>query len=214
MKMTGKACVLALICGLVGSLVVPALAQQAVAPKSAAQNSEWVSRINKALQNMPAMSGRFEQRQANGAHAAGTYLIDWPDNLRFAYDVNGETVVTVKGKYVAIQEKAGGEPNWFPVSLTPLAVIRRAVADGLSANMVRDINDEGGAFSASLFDPTGEVPGVATLYFNSANDRLYAWRLVDAQNLVTLVRLRDIQDHKALDKSLFAIVENDESDDD
>lgn len=174
----------------------------------------WLVRINRALSDMPDISGRFEQKQPNGAHAAGSYAIDWPDHLRFAYDHNGETVVTVKGKFVAVQEKPGGQPNWFPVSLTPLAVIRRAVADGIRTDMVVDITDEGAVYSVTLQDPKGEIPGTASLYFSAANDQLYAWRLVDAQNLVTLVRLRDITRHKALDKSAFTIVETYESEDD
>ena len=70
------------------------------------------------------MSGRFEQKLPNGGHAAGSYAIDWPSRLRFAYDGDGG-IVTVKGKFVAVQEQPGGEPNWFPVALTPLSVLRQ-----------------------------------------------------------------------------------------
>ena len=227
MKNPGNAAALARSPNLVISLLVigllmgaPAFAQEKGAHEKSAQDQSvlepdaWLARVNAALADMPDISGRFEQKQPNGAHAAGSYAMDWPDNLRFAYDHNGETVVTVKGKFVAVQEKPGGQPNWFPVSLTPLGVIRRAVADGIKPDMVVAFKDEGAAFSVTLQDPTGEIPGQATLYFSSANDQLYAWRLVDAQNLVTLVRLRDVTHHKALDKSAFAIVEYLENEDD
>ena len=77
-----------------------------------------VARINQALKALPPMSGRFEQKLPNGSHATGSYAIDWPSRLRFAYDGDGG-IVTVKGKFVAVQEQPGGEPNWFPVALTP-----------------------------------------------------------------------------------------------
>lgn len=174
----------------------------------------WLPRINAALSSMGAISGQFEQKLPNGAHAAGDYAIDWPQNLRFAYHHNGESVVTVKGKFVAVQERPGAAPNWFPVSFTPLAMIRQAVAEGIDAqNLIAlDIQDE--IYAATLRDPQGEVAGEATLYFTRADNQLYAWRLVDVQNLVTLVRLRAITRHETLDKSVFAIVENDESEDD
>lgn len=215
-----------------------AVAPTAVVPtaNSTADKDKWLPRINAALANMQALSGRFEQKLPNGGHAAGQYFIDWPQHLRFAYDVGSESVVTVRGKYVAVQDAPGGLPNWFPVSLTPLAVIRQAVAEGLSADMLAAVTDEDAVFSATLKDPSGDVPGEAMLFFAKGakgakgtkdarddndqagpsgpnGDQLYAWRLVDAQNQVTLVRLREITRHKALDKSVFAIVENDESDD-
>ncbi len=181
---------------------------------TAAQRADWLARVNKSLSSMADMSGRFEQKLPNGGHAAGDYLIDWPQNLRFAYQLNGESVVTVRGKFVAVQERPGGPPNWFPVSLTPLAMIRQAVAEGISDDMLVGLQIEDAIFAATLRDPSGAAPGQATLYFTRADNQLYAWRLVDAQNTVSLVRLRDITRHEALDKSLFAIVEDDENDDD
>ena len=75
-----------------------------------AQDGIWLARINQTLKAMPPMSGRFEQKLPNGGHAAGSYAIDWPSRLRFAYD-GGGGIVTVKGKFVAVQEQPGGEPK-------------------------------------------------------------------------------------------------------
>ena len=165
---------------------------------------------------MPPMSGRFEQKLPNGGHAEGSYAIDWPDRLRFAYD-GGGGIVTVKGKFVAVQEQPGGEPNWFPVALTPLSVLRRAVADGIAANMVTDLTLREDNYSITLEDPSGELPGTAQLFFTRTGgalqgDRLYAWRLTDVQNLVTLVRLSEIITHDALEAGHFEIVEIEEDD--
>ena len=201
--------------GLLGLLGCLLTAPLAAAPLTAADGA-FVTRINQALKTMPPMSGRFEQKLPNGGHAEGSYAIDWPDRLRFAYD-GGGGIVTVKGKFVAVQEQPGGEPNWFPVALTPLSVLRRAVADGIAANMVTDLTLREDNYSITLEDPSGELPGTAQLFFTRTGgardgDRLYAWRLTDVQNLVTLVRLSEIITHDALEDGHFEIVEIEEDD--
>jgi outer membrane lipoprotein-sorting protein len=178
----------------------------------APMDGDTLARVNKALQTMPPLSGRFQQKLPNGSHASGTYAIDFPDRLRFAYDVGGTSIVTVKGRFVAVQEAPGGEVNWFPVALTPLAVLRQAIRDGIRPNMVSGFKLREDNYSLTLHDPSGELPGSAELFFTRKDDRLYAWRLTDVQNLVTLVRLSEIMTHEALPRSRFDIVEIEEDD--
>lgn len=159
--------------------------------------------INRELKRLPPQSGRFSQVLPTGGVAQGSYLMDWPERLRFAYTphVDGEYedefggergdagVVTVRGEFVAVQDTPRAEPNWFPVSLTPLAVLRRAAAQGIQPAMVTAYQDEPDFLALTLHDPKGDLPGMATLYFSKPDFQLYAWRLVDVQNLVTQIRL-------------------------
>ena len=69
------------------------LASPLAAAPLGAQEGIWLARINQTLKAMPPMSGRFEQKLPNGGHAAGSYAIDWPSRLRFAYDGGGGIVV-------------------------------------------------------------------------------------------------------------------------
>jgi hypothetical protein len=133
------------------------------APARAQNPNVSLSEINAALKNIPPQSGRFEQSLPNGNMARGTYHMQWPARLRFAYEGanDGGSIVTVKGKFVAVQEKPGAEPNWFPVSLTPLSVLRQAVRDGITQDMVRARDDSDSVIALTLHDPKGELPGVA-----------------------------------------------------
>ncbi|MDG1008005.1 MAG: outer membrane lipoprotein carrier protein LolA [Alphaproteobacteria bacterium] len=207
------------IMALIGVLALYVLAFNAMAIRgalaidlAAAPDKAWLARINQSLKAMPPLSGRFQQKLPNGAHAAGSYAIDWPNRLRFAYDVGGESIVTVKGKFVAVQETAGAEANWFPVALTPLAVLRQAINDGIRADMVRDFTLRDDNYSITLTDPSAELPGQAQLFFTRTGDRLYAWQLTDVQNLVTMVRLSEIITHDSLPRNSFDIIENEEDD--
>ena len=165
--------------------------------------------INQALAALAPQSGRFRQAVANGTAVSGSYHMDWPQRLRFAYDAGGP-VITVKGKFIAIQDAPRQEPNWIPVSLTPLALIRRAVAQGISSAMLvtaqRGAAAGAGAYWAlTLRDPAAAIDGEATLFFTDKDYRLYAWRLVDTQNLITQISLSRITYHSQLAARVFDV---------
>lgn len=198
-------------------LVVPsytyAETNDAVVATPPAISAARLAEVNLGLKALPPQSGAFEQIMPNGGLAEGTYHMDWPARLRFAYDAaSGGAIVTVKGKFVAVQETARAEPNWFPVSLTPLAVLRQAVEIGIQPNMLVAASEAEGQLALTLRDPSGDLPGTATLYFAAPDWQLYAWRLVDVQSLVTQVRLRARRVHTDLSDRVFDI-DYDEPDD-
>ena len=83
--------------------------------------------------------------------------------------------------------------------------------------MVTDLTLRKNNYSITLQDPSGELPGTAQLFFTRHSgavegDRLYAWRLTDVQNLVTLVRLSEIITHEKLAASHFEIIQIEEDD--
>ena len=193
-------------------LTVVDLAAEPLTPDTVTLSPARLADINRGLKALPPQSGRFEQIMPNGGLAEGAYHMDWPARLRFAYDdAHGGAIVTVKGNFVAVQETARAEPNWFPVSLTPLAVLRQAVETGIQPAMVVAASETQEHLSLTLRDPNGNLPGTATLYFSGADWQLYAWRLVDVQNLVTQVRLRARSFPAALSDRIFDI-EYDEAD--
>lgn len=171
---------------------------------------EALTQINRALQNLPPQSGRFAQQQANGTDLGGSYHMQWPSRLRFSYDGDGP-VITVKDNFIAVQERPRAEPNWLPVGLTPLGLIRQAVTAGLRSDMIIAATQNETAWALTLHDPSDATPGQATLYFAKPDMTLYGWHLVDAQNLVTRLWLSEIRVDAKLDERAFDI-EYDEDD--
>ena len=192
-----------------GLLSGPTLAQ--AAPNDNVPSNVPLAAINRALQNLPPQSGRFQQILPNGTQITGEYHMDWPQRVRFSYD-GGGAVITVKDGFIAVQDTPRAEPNWVPVSLTPLALIRRAIAQGISAAMLVEAEAGDAFWALTLRDPSGDTPGQATLFFTKAETTLYAWRLIDVQNLVTQLRLSGIRPQTNLDPALFHIDYDDEED--
>ena len=163
-----------------------------------------LAQINQYLKNLPPQSGRFEQSLSDGARLRGVFYMDWPRRLRFAYDAGG-AVVTLKDNFIAVQDTPRGEPNWFPVTLTPLGVLRAVMADGIRADMIVAQQVTADFVALSVRDTQNDLPGTATLYFARPDLQLYAWRLVDVQNLETQVRLSAIETHAQLGDAYFSI---------
>ena len=206
MSRIGRADMWPAIIAVLAVLTAADLAAQPLTTDAVTLSPARLADINRGLKALPPQSGRFEQIMPNGGLAAGPYHLDWPARLRFAYDdAHGGAIVTVKGKFVAVQETARAEPNWFPVSLTPLAVLRQAVETGIQPAMVVAASETQEQLSLTLRDPKGDLPGTATLYFTGPDWQLYAWRLVDVQNLVTQVRLSARSYPPALSDRIFDI---------
>ena len=206
MSRIGRADMWLAIIAVLAVLTAADLAAQPLTTDAVTLSPARLADINRGLKALPPQSGRFEQIMPNGGLAAGTYHMDWPARLRFAYDdAHGGAIVTVKGKFVAVQETARAEPNWFPVSLTPLAVLRQAVETGIQPAMVVAASETQEQLSLTLRDPKGDLPGTATLYFTGPDWQLYAWRLADVQNLVTQVRLSARSYPPALSDRIFDI---------
>ena len=206
MSRIGRADMWPAIIAVLAVLTAADLAAQPLTTDAVTLSPARLADINRGLKALPPQSGRFEQIMPNGGLAEGTYHMDWPARLRFAYDdAHGGAIVTVKGKFVAVQETARAEPNWFPVSLTPLAVLRQAVETGIQPAMVVAASETQEQLSLTLRDPKGDLPGTATLYFTGPDWQLYAWRLVDVQNLVTQVRLSARSYPPALSDRIFDI---------
>ena len=206
MSRIGRADMWPAIIAVLAVLTAADLAAQPLTTDAVTLSPARLADINRGLKALPPQSGRFEQIMPNGGLAAGTYHMDWPARLRFAYDdAHGGAIVTVKGKFVAVQETARAEPNWFPISLTPLAVLRQAVETGIQPAMVVAASETQEQLSLTLRDPKGDLPGTATLYFTGPDWQLYAWRLVDVQNLVTQVRLSARSYPPALSDRIFDI---------
>lgn len=187
-------------------LLGTAIAQQT--PPRATDEAEAqavpLAQINRHLKNLPPQSGRFEQSLADGSRLRGRFYMDWPQRLRFAY-AQGGTVVTLKDNFIAVQDTPRGEPNWFPVALTPLGVLRAAMADGISPEMIVARQVTADFVALTVRDADDNLPGTATLYFARPSLQLYAWRLVDVQNLQTQVRLSAIETHAQLSDEHFTI---------
>ncbi len=172
-----------------------------------------LKQLRQALLAMPPLTGRFLQRAPNGGLLRGTVALSLPNKMRFAYEGEAQTIITVSGPWISVQEAPGAEANRFPVSATPLQLMRDAWDKPISPANVKAISIDGGRAEVTLVDGDhGDTAGLMTLVFSHPQMRLLGWQITDAQNLVTQFALTQVRVETSLPNSTFFVEEN-ESDD-
>lgn len=192
---------LTLACGLI---ITPAQAAEPPPELSLTQ-------LRQALLALPPQTGRFLQRAPNGGLLRGTFALALPEKMRFAYEDEAQSIITVSGPWISVQEAPGAEANRYPVSVTPLQLMRDVWDKPISPANVKEILIEGGRAQVTLVDgDDGETAGLMTLVFEHPTMRLIGWQITDAQNLVTQFALTEVRVVDSLPNSRF-FVQEDES---
>lgn len=160
------------------------------------------------LAQLPPQSGKFTQVSGEKRILEGTFLFDFPHRLRFAYHKGAHSVVTIRRRWIAVQDFQGGEANRFPVSATPLKLLLTDQGVRLDARYVGAIRRRADTLVVELRDPTGDIPGKLRLRLTASPPRLRGWQSVDAQGTKTTVTLHDIAVAARLPDHLFHIQED------
>jgi len=188
--------------------LIASLASVWAAPAAAA-SAVLAAKVKQRLQTIGPLSGRFVQTTPGGAERQGMFWLDLPRYARFAYRAAPQSIVTLRGNWLVVQDAPRAEANRFPVSATPLVMLRYGAKQLVPEAIIAEHRSATQA-AVTLADPQGDVAGQLTLHFALPDWRLTGWQVRDAQNLTTTVALRDVQRHDSLSPRLFDI-EEDES---
>ena len=167
--------------------------------------------IRQALLALKPQSGEFVQRAPNGGLIEGRFDLSLPDKMRFAYRGSSLTVVTVAGPWISVQETPGGEANRYPVSATPLQLLRDSWEKPIDPTHVKKLIADERFVELTLVDGKGDTPGELTLIFGAAELQLRGWQTIDAQGQVTQVALRSVTYVDALPNETFFVDEEEDS---
>ena len=171
-----------------------------------------LTEIRQALWAIPAQQGRFFQRNPNGSLSQGQFHLSLPDKMRFAYDGEPGSIITIAGRWISVQEEPGGEANRFPVSLTPLKLLRETWAEPIDPANVKAFTIGERTAELSLVDGEGDTPGEIRIIFDYPSMRLLGWQTTDVQNLETQIVLRQVEYVESLPNSTFFVDENERDD--
>ncbi len=167
-----------------------------------------LTEIRQALWAIPPQQGRFIQRNPNGSLSQGQVHLSLPDKMRFAYDGEPGSIITIAGRWISVQEEPGAEANRFPVSLTPLKLLRETWAKPIDRANVKAFTIGEQTAELSLVDGEGDTPGEIKIIFGYPSMKLLGWQTTDVQNLETQIVLRQIGEVESLPNSTFFVDEN------
>lgn len=184
-------------------LAIPALAAR---PVQAASLSE----IERALRSTQTMVASFRQTAADGSVATGTMTLKRPGRVRFDYGAKSPILVVADGYRLSFIDYKVRQVSQWPLSETPLRVLLDPAADLAQVARVlpEDQSPVPGAVAVEALDrkrpdlgrilfllkPDGAAPG---------GQALIGWRVIDAQNNLTVVELSDVRWNVSVADSAF-----------
>lgn len=184
-------------------LATPALMIAGPALALPAADQALVDRAVAWLQGLPTARGRFVQTDPRGSVTQGVIYLQRPGRARFEYDAPSSLLVVSDGKVVSVADRRLKTVNRYFLSQTPLKLF---LADeirldrGVAVSRVARLAD---GFEITAQDRVGKTRGQIVLTFADNPLQLLGWKITDARNAVTQVRLTSLVRAGQLDPGLF-----------
>ena len=164
-------------------LVKPAAAADAV--NLTDKDRETLAAIERYLNGITTVEGRFIQSSSNGSYAEGNIWIERPDKMRFEYDPPVPLLIIASDRTLALYDKELKQISQVPVWDTPLwflfedeiklddSLVLTKLEYGAGEVVIR-IQEE---------QAEGNLSSV-TLTFSEAPVALRKWEVVDSQGVI------------------------------
>jgi outer membrane lipoprotein-sorting protein len=192
--------------GVALTLAQPAPAATQVAAQVAALSPDEVATLNRVeryLNDIKTLKGRFVQTSSNGAYAEGEVYLDRPGHMRFDYDPPVPVLIIANGLSLLYYDEELKEATFLPLWETPLwFLIREEVRFDDNVEIVA-IEEALGTLRITLRDPDSPDRGEVTLMFADNPLTLKKWEVVDPQGVQTQVSLVNPVYGEAVDPDLF-----------
>jgi outer membrane lipoprotein-sorting protein len=194
------------LCAAFLALTPPLPAAGAQAVQLAALSPDDVAtltRVERYLNDIKTLQGRFVQTSSNGSYAEGEVWLDRPGHLRFDYDPPTPVLIIANGLSLLYYDEELKEATFLPLWETPLwFLIREEVRFDDNVEIVA-IEEALGTLRITLRDPDSPDGGEVTLIFADEPLALKKWEVVDPQGIHTQVSLVNPIYGQEVDPELF-----------
>lgn len=204
----------ACLCAALAMLAAPGATAAQTATQTATQTAVQVaslspdevatlSRVERYLNDIKTLQGRFVQVSSNGSYAEGAVYLDRPGHLRFDYDPPVPVLIIANGLTLLYYDEELKEATFLPLWETPLwFLIREEVRFDQNVEIVA-IEEALGTLRITLRDAEAPDSGAVTLVFADSPLALRKWEIVDAQGIHTQVSLVNPIYGEKVDPDLF-----------
>ena len=165
-----------------------------------------LDKISNYLSSVQTLVGNFVQIGPDGRRVEGTFSIQKPGKVRFAYNPPSPIDIIADGSAVVVRDRSLETSDYYPLSQTPL---RYLLADHI--NLLRDTDvvsvSADDTFITVVIEETRLLTGTSRLMimFDVKNQQLRQWTVTDPQGLDTTVAVYNLDTAKKPDPNLFVI---------
>jgi len=149
------------------------------------------------------MTGDFVQIGPRGERAEGTFYMERPGKIRFAYKTKSKISIIADGKSLVINNKQLDTWDMYQLKQTPLKLILDDTMK-IKPGQLLDYQNDGNLVTITLSDKTmgGEQ---IRMVFDAQDYALRQWIMVDKQKLETTVTLSNIRSGIRFADGMFKI---------
>jgi outer membrane lipoprotein-sorting protein len=176
------------------------------ATKFDAKQQNLLDRISLYLSSVQTLVGSFVQVGPDGARTQGTFYIQKPGKVRFAYNPPSPIDVIADGSYVAVHNRELATQDLWRLSQTPLRYLLADHIDLLRDTDVVSVSADD-KFATVVIEESQIMIGTSRLsiMFDAKDLTLKQWTVTDPQGLNTTVAVFNLDPTKRPDPNNFVI---------
>jgi outer membrane lipoprotein-sorting protein len=160
-----------------------------------------------ALSVVGPLQGRFVQIGPDNQAITGSFYLQRPGKVRFAYDAPSAMAIVSNGTFVSIEDHALKTVNRAPLNSTPLGLLLKRDVDLEHDAKIIKVARDGDAILVTLRERRRDSNGELTLTFDEPARELRQWQVRDASGNITVTALQTMQNVAVLNPKLFVPME-------
>ena len=171
-----------------------------------AKQRALLDKISGYLSSVQTMVGSFVQVGPDGRRVEGSFYIQKPGKVRFAYNPPSPIDIIADGSAVVVRDRSLDTQDFYPLSQTPLRYLLADHIDLLRDTDVVSVSADD-SFATVVIEETKLVVGTSRLMimFDAKNLQLKQWTVTDPQGLDTTVAVYNLDSGRKPDPNLFVI---------
>ncbi len=184
-------------------MIFSILGQPALSNTDKVDQSQWLRKIENYMNASKAWEAQFEQLNPNGSLYEGKLYLQRPGRLRLVYTYPKDQIMLADGTWLIIHDPENDELTTLALKETPAFFFLKESIDFSKEVIVQDFEIEDGLVRVTIARSDEPDAGSLTLTFIQNPLKLVQWITLDANQLKTVINLKNIQTKKSYDPSLF-----------
>ena len=171
-----------------------------------AKQRALLDRISAYLSSVQTMVGKFVQVGPDGGRTEGTFYLQKPGRVRFAYNPPSPIDIISDGSSVVVRDRKLATQDLYPLSQTPLRYLLAERIDLLRDTDVVSVGSDD-SFATVVIEQKQLFVGTDRLMimFDVKDLTLKQWTVTDPQGFDTTVAVYNLDSTKKPDPNLFVI---------
>lgn len=177
-------------------------------------NDPFLETAEKWFNSLDDVQARFQQINADGTEATGTFYLNRPSRLRFEYDAPITDFIVADGVMIHFYDGELNDVSNALIGQTPADFILRNDLDFSSDSedlIVAETRHSGNIFRMTLVQRDDPEAGKILLDFSKEPLGLVGWAIIDGMGHFTQIRLTSLERDVKHNPRLFVFVEPDEA---